>query len=348
MAPVPSEPTEPVAVSGRWIGLFVAVAFVLAWLVALPLWLGGGLADPLAGIVLLVMMYTPAAATGVVLLARRRVHGATGGAELLRELGVWPPRPLGRILGLTIAAVVAVPVIVIAGVLVSALLGLVTLDLREFSGFAALIEETGVDLAGVDVRTLVLAQLVSIPLGAVLNALFAFGEEVGWRGWLLPALRPRGVWPALIISGAIWGLWHTPVILLGYNFGRTDQLGVVAMVVGCVAWGILLGWTRLRSGSIWPAVLGHGALNAAAGAITLFMAAGATFEPLLAGPLGLVTVAVIAVVVVLLVLTGQFGREGELADPRSAPMVQLGPPPEPRRGRPDQGPASGSASGSGD
>ena len=78
---------------------------------------------------------------------------------------------------------------------------------------------------------LVLAQLAMIPIGGLFNALLAFGEEVGWRGWLLPALRPLGVWPALLTSGAIWGLWHSPLILLGYNFGLTDWRGVAVMTI---------------------------------------------------------------------------------------------------------------------
>src|SRR5690606_9346970 len=88
---------------------------------------------------------------------------------------------------------------------------------------------------------LVLVQLIAMPFAAVtVNALAAFGEELGWRGFLMPALRQHGTWPALLISGALWGLWHAPIILLGYNFGRTDITGVLLMIAGCIAWGVLL------------------------------------------------------------------------------------------------------------
>src|SRR5690606_15530517 len=119
---------------------------------------------------------------------------------------------------------------------------------------------------------LIAAQLVAIPFAAAtINALAAFGEEIGWRGFLVPALRRYGTWPALLISGAIWGLWHAPVILLGYNFGRPDITGVLLMTGGCLAWGVLLGWLRLRSASLWPAVFAHGAMNATAGLPMLFL-----------------------------------------------------------------------------
>ena len=141
----------------------------------------------------------------------------------------------------------------------------------------------------------------------------AFGEELGWRGFLVPALRPLGTWPALLLSGAIWGVWHAPIILLGYNFGRTDITGVLLMTGGCIAWGILLGWLRLRSASMWPAVFAHGMMNATAALVSLLYAAGTTFDMAFAGPLGVAGWIVCAVVVVVLGLTGQFRRQPELS-----------------------------------
>jgi uncharacterized protein len=160
------------------------------------------------------------------------------------------------------------------------------------------------------VGLLVAVQLVMIPLGAIINAPFAFGEEIGWRGWLLPVLRPLGTWPALLISGAFWGFWHTPLILLGYNFGLTDVTGVLLMTFACMLLGVLLGWTRLRTGSVWPAVFGHGALNASAGLGALLVAADSPIPAAwIAGPLGLINCAVFTLVAAVLVLAGQFRRD---------------------------------------
>lgn len=288
--------------------VFVAVSFALAWLVALPLWLGQGLAEPISVVLLPMMMFTPAVAVLIVTFVMR----VPAPGHRARFLGLWPLRPAKRVIWLMIAGWLVPPVLVGLSVLLSAALGFVQLDLT-FAAFAAELEKAvpaGTPLP--PVQLLVFAQLAMIPVGALFNSLFAFGEEIGWRGWLLPALRPLGTWPALILSGVIWGVWHSPLILLGYNFGRTDITGVLFMIGGCVAWGVLLGWLRLRSASVWPAVIAHGSLNAAAGMVVIFAATQPDLA--LAGPLGIAGWIVIALVVIVLVLTGQFRQQPELAD----------------------------------
>ncbi|WP_144880810.1 CPBP family intramembrane glutamic endopeptidase [Microbacterium paraoxydans] len=305
--------TTPTRVPWRAVLIFTLTACGLAALVCLPLWLGDGLAEPFAGALLPVMMFTPAAAVLVVMLTT----GVPEKGGRARFLGLWPLRPAKRVVGLLVAAWLVPPVLVALGVLLAAAFGWVRLDLT-FSAFAdqlaqALPAGTPVPPVGV----VVFAQLAAIPVGALVNSVLAFGEELGWRGWLLPALRPLGTWPALLLSGAIWGLWHSPVILLGYNFGRTDVTGVLFMIGGCVAWGVLFGWLRLRSGSLWPAVIAHGALNAAAGLVVIVAAVQPDLA--LAGPLGVAGWIVAAVVALVLVLTGQFHRQPELAAPRTPP-----------------------------
>jgi len=286
---------------------FVVLACGLAWLVALPLWLGDGLAEPTAGLLLPVMMFTPAVAAVIVTFALR----VPSAGERVRFLGLWPLRPAKRVVWLMVLGWLAPPLLVGLSVLVAAALGFVQLDLT-FAGFAAQLAQLLPEGAPMPpVELVVISQLVMIPVAALLNSVVAFGEELGWRGWLVPALRPLGTWPTLLISGAIWGVWHSPVILLGYNFGRTDITGVLFMIGGCVAWGILLGWLRLRSASIWPAVLAHGSLNAAGGLVLLFAASQPDLA--LAGPLGLAGWIVAAVAIVILAVTGQFRRQPELA-----------------------------------
>ncbi|MFJ4173696.1 lysostaphin resistance A-like protein [Microbacterium sp. NPDC089696] len=279
---------------------FVLLACGLAWLVALPLWLGAGLAEPLSWLVLVVMMLTPTVATLIVTFALR----SPPRSERLRFLGLWPLRPARRVIGLLVVGWLVPPVVVVLSVLVAAGLGFIRLDLA-FSAYAAQIEAAvpaGTPLPPIGL--LVLSQFAMIPLAALVNSIPALGEELGWRGWLLPALRPLGIWPTLLVSGVIWGLWHSPVILLGYNFGRTDATGVLLMVAGCVLWGVLLGWLRLRSESVWPAVVAHGSLNASASLVVLVSATQPDMA--LAGPLGVAGWIVTGAVIMVLLLTGAF------------------------------------------
>lgn len=289
----------------------IAIAMGLAWAVALPLWLGDGLASPLTGLLLPVMMYTPAVAVLVVMLVLRPVPRG----QRLRFLGVWPLRPARRVVWMSVIALFGPIAVVLLSVAVAALCGWITLDLVRFSGFAEVLKAAPIPSAELPpLGLLVLAQLLSMPVAAAtINAIAAFGEEIGWRGFLVPALRRYGTWPALLISGVVWGLWHAPIILLGYNFGRTDVTGVLLMTAGCVAWGVLFGWLRLRSGSVWPAVFAHGALNAAAGLPLILYAAGTRPDPALALSLGASGWIVCALVVVALMLTGQFRRQPDLA-----------------------------------
>ena len=103
--------TTPEASGARvpWlaVGVFAAASVLLSWLVALPLWLGGqGLADPLTPLVAAAMMFTPALATVPALLVERRARGARA---VLRRLGMWPLRPLGRTLGWSAAMIFVMP-----------------------------------------------------------------------------------------------------------------------------------------------------------------------------------------------------------------------------------------------
>lgn len=325
MSPAPGSPEHDGARADRFarvpwaaVAVFVIVSFSLAWLVALPLWTLGPEHESfplLLGLVAPAMMFTPTLAVLVVTFLMRKPAKGTR----LRFLGMWPLRPAKRVVWWSVAAIFIPALIVAATVGVAALFGWITLDLVHFSGFAASLEAAlpeGSRAALPPIGILVSAQLASIPLGAVINSVLAAGEEIGWRGWLLPALRPLGVWPALLISGLIWGLWHSPLILLGYNFGLTDWRGVALMTVGCMAWGVLFGWSRLRTGSVWPAVFGHGALNASASMMMLVAAAGDTSDLAFVSPLGLAGWIVIAVIVVVLAVSGQFRREPTLASRR--------------------------------
>ena len=102
-----------------------------------------------------------------------------------------------------------------------------------------------------------------LPLALVQNVFFALGEEIGWRGFLVPALyRLRGFGWAGLMSGLIWGLWHVPLILFGgYDAGTPAWYAVTCFIISVTAMAVTVAWLRLRSGSLWTAALYHGAHN---------------------------------------------------------------------------------------
>jgi membrane protease YdiL (CAAX protease family) len=126
------------------------------------------------------------------------------------------------------------------------------------------------------VEVLVAIQLTfGLLLAPFINVLFALGEELGWRGFLLPKLMPLGQWNAILVSGVIWGVWHAPTTLLhGYNFPQHPYLGVLVMTVGCTLLGVIISWLYLNTRSPWVAALAHGAFNASPGLAIYFLKPG--------------------------------------------------------------------------
>ena len=92
----------------------------------------------------------------------------------------------------------------------------------------------------------------------------ALGEELGWRGFLVPELnRWLGFHRAAILSGAIWAIWHWPLVIWGgYNAGTPLLYGLCCLTLMTVSSGVWSAWLRLRSGSIWPCFVMHAVHNA--------------------------------------------------------------------------------------
>jgi uncharacterized protein len=110
---------------------------------------------------------------------------------------------------------------------------------------------------------IVLRAFAYISTMGLLN-LGALGEEIGWRGFLVPELnRWLGFRRAAIASGAIWAVWHWPLVLWGgYNAGTPLLYGLVCLTAMTTSGGVWYAWLRLKSGSIWPCYLLHAAHNA--------------------------------------------------------------------------------------
>jgi hypothetical protein len=134
--------------------------------------------------------------------------------------------------------------------------------------------------------------VASVTVGPVINALFAFGEEFGWTGYLVVKLLPLGKWTTAILYGLIWGLWHAPIIALGHDYPGHPWAGIAFMCPLMIAVGCSQLALRLRYDSIFLTTFLHACLNA-----QLFGIWGILFvdiNPLLGGMTGIVGLALAA------------------------------------------------------
>ena len=135
--------------------------------------------------------------------------------------------------------------------------------------------------------TLLLAFTLTLTVGPVLNLPIFLGEEVGWRGFMNPRLIALLGRPGLILGGAIWALWHLPMILLGHNYPRHPWLGLLVWVPICICLNILLEAARRAGQSIFPAALSHGIINQTSMLMLVLFAREDRYMDLLHGPAGL-------------------------------------------------------------
>ncbi len=105
----------------------------------------------------------------------------------------------------------------------------------------------------------ILAQ--SLTLGVLVASVFTFGEEFGWTGYLLVRLLPLGRWRAALIYGALWGLWHAPIIAGGYNYPGYPVMGVVMMCALTIAFALTQTALRLRFDSVLLTSFFHASIN---------------------------------------------------------------------------------------
>jgi membrane protease YdiL (CAAX protease family) len=132
--------------------------------------------------------------------------------------------------------------------------------------------------------------------GFTINGLFAFGEEYGWRGWLAEELRPLGAFWANVVTGVLWGVWHAPLIILGFNYGAYGRIGTAFMVALCIPFSFLLWRAREVTGSLLAPAILHGAFNGVAGLFAVLLV---DANPLVAAPAGLIGAGALAVVAAL-------------------------------------------------
>ena len=261
----------PETLERRRIGVFLAVAFGVSWATGLAIWLTGGFRNSpeiAQGITLATVLLPSAYMFGPAVgnVAARLATGEGWDRHRLRpefEGTMW-----------TYAAAWLAPA---ALTVVGAAFYFAVFPGQFDPTMAAFREQVASMGVGMDPWLLVAIQIGSaLTIAPIINALFAFGEEFGWRAYLLPKLAPLGYRRAVVVSGIVWGVWHWPLLAMGYNYGFdypgfpwTGMLAFLAFTVGA---GTFLAALTIREGSVWPASIGHGAINAIASVAVLFVA----------------------------------------------------------------------------
>lgn len=234
--------------TGREVAVFLALTVALSSIFYALIIFAGGVGSLRSGFFSVGLMWCPGlSALAVSLLFRRTLAG------LGWRWGRARFQVLGFLVPLTYVSVVYLPIWAS---------GLGRFDEEALARLARLVRLGGV--ASLPTPLGFVCVLVIVALVATLPAaIAALGEELGWRGFLVPRLVERyGFTRASMISGLIWAVWHYPIMLFGGYHGRAPlAFEVVCFTVMVVAISIPLAWLRLRSGSVWPAVLLHAGDN---------------------------------------------------------------------------------------
>lgn len=143
----------------------------------------------------------------------------------------------------------------------------------EYGFLQATLEASGVSAEAypMPLSTMVIVQaLQAFLIGPIMNFFTCFGEEWGWRGYLLPKMSEKlPAIPMLLLNGVIWGLWHAALTAIGHNYGvgypGFPFTGIAAMCGFCIIMGIFLSYVSMKTKSCIPAVLAHGAINSICG-----------------------------------------------------------------------------------
>ena len=270
----------------RGITWYLIGAFTLSWSLIIGLrWLGLS-----AQVRATIGMFGPALACTLVRMLRREGFADAGlrlAAPSIRRAGPW-----------YLAAYLFPLGILFAGVGCSLLLGL---DHWILPQTAQQLHLSPLALTGI---------LLTLPIVIVgLLMIATFGEELGWRGYLLPRLMPLGGVKAALLVGLIWGIWHMPLILLdNHGFGSAlPWVSITMFTLVITLYSIFLAWLRMHSGSLWPGVLAHAVINTY---VSFIFASFSVANSYIGSPIGLVTILPFTAVDLWLIMTGRLQARG--------------------------------------
>lgn len=242
-----TDQTETQAMSKKKIITFLALAFILATLSYITIFLNDNPTDSPAFVAL---QWSPAIAAFITLLIyQRNLRGLGWG------WGGWGGTKY-QILSIVLPFIIPLAVFVTVWVL----------GFGEFSNteyVETVRNDSGVTLES-DTLIMLMALTVNFLLGWAVGGIFALGEEIGWRGFLLPELaKNMSYTQASLISGIIWAAFHYPffIFIVAPELDIPWWFMIPVATISAIGISFILAWLRLKSNSLWTAVIFHAYLN---------------------------------------------------------------------------------------
>jgi membrane protease YdiL (CAAX protease family) len=278
--------------------IFLSITFLLSWPIAfLCFALGGTTFSPLWMVMAIYFMFTPMIGAAITqkLIFKDAICGPLG---VSFKLNRW------FVIGLVLP-----PFLVVISTGISLLLPNVsfthdplasniftffgnTLPAERLSG----LKESA---ATMPVHPFFLALLGGTLAGLTVNGLAGFGEELGWRGLFQVETAGLGFWKSSWLVGIVWGIWHAPFIIFGYNYPGHPIAGVFMMILLTLSLTPIIGYIRIRSKSVIAASIMHGSLNGTAIAPAIVLIGGDSLLVGITGMAGIITLATLNIVLAL-------------------------------------------------
>lgn len=252
------------------IGLFIGITYALSWSIAILFFIfGGKWGTPSSMIVAMVIMFMPMVST---IIVQKVIYKE----PLMQPLGIsfqfnrwwlvaWLFPPLFAFAAMGVG-------LLMPGVSYSPEM---TNFYEWLKGFTTPehLEVIREELAAIPIHLFWILLIQGLVAGITVNAVLAFGEELGWQGFLLRELSQMKLWKASAIIGLVWGIWHAPLVLQGHNYPEHPVAGVFMMMLFNLLLAPIFSYIRIKSKSVIAAGIIHGSLNSTA-ALAVIMTEG--------------------------------------------------------------------------
>lgn len=302
----PSNEALPPSTPVNWgrVGRYYAIAFggaVIVTAVIAAVSALGGSTGAVVGQIVTAVLYMPLPLVASIIVERRAGRRLLLAREWTHlRTAFW--RTIGPSMGFALLVIVLILAFGAAVAALAAVVGIpgagrLVSGQPEFEQHLSQLVPGAAGTALPPLAVIIVSTVISgIVAGFTINAVFAFGEEYGWRGVLADELRGLGVLRANLIIGVLWGLWHAPIIVvMGHNYPTQRGWGVLMMIAWTVPLSFLLWWVRDRAGSVLAPAFLHGAFNGTIGLFALLIVGGAELIALPMGILLAITLAILAI-----------------------------------------------------